>query len=244
MYTEKSYKHLLFWLKVKRIFLIFFITIIGAILGGVFSSYFVDILLFNNLSKEKIIIIFSVISFILSNIFTMNISKTIQDGYWRIAALRKLTLISKKLDNLNYLEDLNTYMTNINNIVNSHSVDISNNVPEETDSNEDSQEESDEFIQEKFDESGNIKLEEDTQDANLDSHILELTPDQIATSKNLEYLLDEYNVEPLEKSLKKSTNLLDGQISFYENNTEIEKKKVNKNTYHSSRKKKRGKKSP
>ena len=137
MYTEKSYKHLLFWLKVKRIFLIFFITIIGAILGGVFSSYFVDILLFNNLSKEKIIIIFSVISFILSNIFTMNISKTIQDGYWRIAALRKLTLISKKLDNLNYLEDLNTYMTNINNIVNSHSVDISNNVPEETDSNED-----------------------------------------------------------------------------------------------------------
>ena len=224
MYTEKSYKHLLFWLKVKRIFLIFFITLLGAILGGVFSSYFVDILLFSNLSKEKIIIIFSVISFILSNIFTMNINKSIQDGYWRIAALRKLTLISKKLDNLNNLEDLNTYMTNINNIANSLSANIPNNVSNENDSKIDSDESTDDYIQEKFDESGNIKLDENSENNKLDPHILELTPDQVATSKNLEYLLDEYNIEPLEKSLKKSTNLLDGQISLYDN-TEIEKKK-------------------
>lgn len=224
MYTEKSYKHLLFWLKVKRIFLIFFITLLGAILGGVFSSYFVDILLFSNLSKEKIIIIFSVISFILSNIFTMNINKSIQDGYWRIAALRKLTLISKKLDNLNNLEDLNTYITNINNIANSLSANIPNNVSNENDSKIDSDESTDDYIQEKFDESGNIKLDENSENNKLDPHILELTPDQVATSKNLEYLLDEYNIEPLEKSLKKSTNLLDGQISLYDN-TEIEKKK-------------------
>ena len=230
MYTEKSYKHLLFWLKVKRIFLIFFITLLGAILGGVFSSYFVDILLFSNLSKEKIIIIFSAISFILSNIFTMNISKSIQDGYWRIAALRKLTLISKKLDDLNYLEDISTYMININNVINSHSIDIKSNIPdesniEESNIKEESLEEADDFVQEIFDESGNIKLDKDNQNNELDPHILELTPDQVATSKNLEYLLDEYNVEPLEKTIKKSTNLLDGQISFYEN---IETKKKNK----------------
>ncbi|MCR5185539.1 MAG: hypothetical protein K6D97_00265 [Clostridia bacterium] len=106
MFKESSYKHLLFWLKVKRIFFIIFFTLAGSILGGVLSSYLVDVLMFYDISKSNIVLIFALVSFIFASFFTTSISQAIQDGYWKIATLRKLTLISKKLDSLKKIEEL------------------------------------------------------------------------------------------------------------------------------------------
>ncbi len=110
MYDEDSYRSEIFWIKAKRTFLIILFAIIGCSLGVLVSQYFVDVLLFK-LSKP-IIIIFSTLIFVsISLLLTANTGKDIQDGYWKIAVLRKLTLISKKLDALENLDKLN-YLEN------------------------------------------------------------------------------------------------------------------------------------
>ena len=106
MFKERTYKYFLFWLKVKRSFLVLLFTSCGSIIGGLLSSYLIDVLMFYNFSKEAIVVAFTVVSFILSLCITTNIEKAIQDGYLQLATLRKLTLISKKLDKLDDIEKL------------------------------------------------------------------------------------------------------------------------------------------
>ncbi len=108
MFKESSYKHLLFWLKVKRIFFIIFFTLVGSILGGVLSSYLVDVLMFYDISKNNIVLIFALVFFTFAIFFTTSISQAIQEGYWKIATLRKLTLMSKKRDSLQKIEQMLT----------------------------------------------------------------------------------------------------------------------------------------
>ena len=106
MYDEDSYRNEIFWIKAKRTFLIILFAIIGCSLGVLISQYFVDILLFK-LSKSLIIIFSTLIFISKSLLLTANTGRDIQDGYWKIAVLRKLTLISKKLDTLENLDRLN-----------------------------------------------------------------------------------------------------------------------------------------
>ena len=108
MYKEDSFKRMLFWLKIKRIFFIIFITLAGSVLGGILSSYLVDVLMFYNISKNSIIAISTIVFFVFANFLTTSISQTIQEGYWKMATLRKLTLISKKLDSLKKIEEMLT----------------------------------------------------------------------------------------------------------------------------------------
>ncbi len=110
MYDEDSYKRYILAVKVKKIFIMITFCVIGAILGVLISSYVVDILLFSSGLKVVIITISTLIFLAISFLLTSGASKEVQDGYWKIAVLRKLTLISKKLDtleNLKYLENLN-----------------------------------------------------------------------------------------------------------------------------------------
>lgn len=118
MYDETSFKNYIFWLQVRRVFLIILFSIIGCALGVVFSQFLVDVLLFET-SKVLIIIISTIIFFAMSLLITVGTSKEIQEGYWKMAVLRKLTVISKKLD---YLENLN-----ISSQTNSKKVE--NNIP-------------------------------------------------------------------------------------------------------------------
>ena len=104
MYDENSFKNYIFWLKVKRIFLMLIFSIIGCALGIVISQFLTDVLLLQ-LSKPVIIAISTIIFFSISLLLTVGTGKEIQEGYWKMAVLRKLTVISKKLDNL---EKLNT----------------------------------------------------------------------------------------------------------------------------------------
>lgn len=106
MYDEDAYKRYILAIRIKKIFIIIAFCIIGAILGIIISSYIVDILLFSSVLKPTIITVSTLIFLAISLLLTSNISKEVQDGYWKIAVLRKLTLISKKLDNLENLDKL------------------------------------------------------------------------------------------------------------------------------------------
>lgn len=113
MYNENSFKDYLFWIKVKRIFIIIAFSIIGCILGIISSSFVVDVLLFNNIFRVLIIAALTLLFFAISLLSTSNAGKEIQDGYWKIATLRKLTLISKKLDSLEKLDNLDILLNNL-----------------------------------------------------------------------------------------------------------------------------------
>ena len=113
MYDENSYKNLIFWIKVKRVFLLIIFTILGTSIGVVASSHLIDILMFHPILRPVIIIVSAILFLLVALLLTANTAKTIQDGYWKIAVLRKLTLISKKLDSLENLENLDS-LKNLN----------------------------------------------------------------------------------------------------------------------------------
>ncbi len=106
MYDEDAYRRYLLFVKVKKTFIMIVFCVIGAILGILISSCMVDVLRFSNNLKPIIIIVSTLIFLAIALLATSNASKEVQDGYWKIAVLRKLTLISKKLDNLENLNDL------------------------------------------------------------------------------------------------------------------------------------------
>ncbi len=106
MYNEDSFKSHLFWIQVKRVFFMIVFSIVGCILGVVISSYLIDVLLFDQIYRIIIITCSTLLFFAISLLITANTGKEVQDGYWKIATLRKLTLISKKLDVLENLENL------------------------------------------------------------------------------------------------------------------------------------------
>lgn len=104
MYNEDSFKNYIFWIKVKRVFLMILFSIIGTLIGIAISEYFVNILLFEAMFRVIIITISTLLFFAISLLLTANTGKEIQEGYWKIAVLRKLTVISKKLDALENLD--------------------------------------------------------------------------------------------------------------------------------------------
>ena len=107
MYNENSFNNYIFWIKVKRIFFMLVFSIVGATIGFFISDYVINILLFDTIFRIIIIAISTLLFFAISLLITANTGKEVQDGYWKIAVLRKLTVISKKLDNLEKLDNLN-----------------------------------------------------------------------------------------------------------------------------------------
>ena len=100
MYDENTFKNYIFWIKVKRVFFMIVFSIIGAALGVALSELVVNILRFDTYLKPVIITISTLLFFAISLLVTAGTAKEVQDGYWKIAVLRKLTVISKKLDNV------------------------------------------------------------------------------------------------------------------------------------------------
>lgn len=106
MYDENSFKNYIFWLQVKRVFLMILFAVIGAFIGIVLSQFLIDILLVLDPSYKVVIITISTLLFFgISLLLTAGTGKEVQEGYWKMAVLRKLTVISKKLDNLENLDE-------------------------------------------------------------------------------------------------------------------------------------------
>lgn len=102
MYSEKTFKNYIFWIQVKRVVLIILLSCIGAGIGIGFGAVLkgtVNITEYNTI----IIIVSTIIFFLLSLIITAGTGKEVQDGYWKIALLRKLTAIQKTLETSNEL---------------------------------------------------------------------------------------------------------------------------------------------
>lgn len=100
MYDENTFKNYIFWLKVKRVFFMIVFSVLGAFVGVAISELIVNILKFEVYLRPTIITISTLLFFAISLLVTAGTGKEVQDGYWKIAVLRKLTVISKKLDNV------------------------------------------------------------------------------------------------------------------------------------------------
>ena len=98
MYDEKTFNNYIFWLKVKRIVLVILFSIAGAVAGIVISDFIVNILGSNAKYRILITVISTLIFFAMALLCTTGTGEKVQEGYWKMAMLRKLTIISKKLD--------------------------------------------------------------------------------------------------------------------------------------------------
>lgn len=133
MYDENTFQNYIFWLKVKRVFLMILFSIIGAIVGIVLSQFLVDVLkVLDPIFKIIIIIVSTLLFFGISLLLTANVGRDVQEGYWKMAVLRKLTVISKKLD---YLENLDTSNKNHIQTIKKVAKEVKEEISDTTDDN-------------------------------------------------------------------------------------------------------------
>ena len=115
MYSEKSFKNYIFWVQVKRVFIIILLSCIGAALGiliGKILESAVQVSKYNNM----IIAISTIIFFLISLLLTVGTGEKVQDGYWKIAVLRKLTVIQKNLELNNRLMKTSPERANLSSV--------------------------------------------------------------------------------------------------------------------------------
>ena len=96
MYSEKAYKNYIFWIQVKRVFLIILFTSIGAGLGLLVGKILESTIKFY--FTNYIIAGCATFLFFFSLLVTASTGKEVQDGYWKIAVMRKLTVIQKDIE--------------------------------------------------------------------------------------------------------------------------------------------------
>lgn len=110
MYSEKTFENYIFWTKVKRVFLILALSALGAAIGILISMIYETATQTNTL-KPAIIAVSTIIMFAISILLTTGTAREVQDGYWKIAVLRKLTTIQKLLETNNELLEKNANKT-------------------------------------------------------------------------------------------------------------------------------------
>lgn len=96
MYSEKAYKNYIFWIQVKRVFLIILFTSIGAGIGLLVGKILESTIKFY--FTNYIIAGCATFLFFFSLLITASTGKEVQDGYWKIAVMRKLTVIQKDIE--------------------------------------------------------------------------------------------------------------------------------------------------
>lgn len=111
MYSEKTFKNYIFWIQVKRVVLIILFSCIGAALGVLISELYESITR-SNTFNVLIIVVSTILMFLFSLLLTMGTGKEVQDGYWKIAVLRKLTTIQKLIEANNSLLGSNEEFAN------------------------------------------------------------------------------------------------------------------------------------
>ena len=100
MYNEKSFKNHIFWMKVKRVFLILVFAMAGALAGVMISDVVINVLFLNILYRTPIIVVATLLMISLALLLTAGTGAAVQDAYWKMALMRKVIVISKKLDNV------------------------------------------------------------------------------------------------------------------------------------------------
>ena len=112
MYSEESLKNYIFWLKFRRVFFMIIFSVVGCLAGMLASHFLIEILQLGDYLKIICIAVGVLVFFLLSLLCTAGTGKQIQEGYWKIAVLRKLTVISKKLDRIQVGESPDSKVVN------------------------------------------------------------------------------------------------------------------------------------
>ena len=98
MYDEDSFKATLLWLRIRKVFIMLFFTLLFFAIGFAVSEYLVDIIGLDSFIRAVAIAGATLLGFSIGFVLTANVEYKIQTGYYSIAVLRKLSVISKKLD--------------------------------------------------------------------------------------------------------------------------------------------------
>lgn len=100
MYNEKSFKITITLTKIRRYLFIFFFVILGLICAYVISEFLTEIAKVQQSVANTIMILTGVIIFLIAFILTSSLTFKIQEAYLEMKILKKLNVVSYKLDKL------------------------------------------------------------------------------------------------------------------------------------------------
>lgn len=100
MYNEKKFKFTILLTRIRRYLFIFFFVIIGLICAYVISEFLTEIVKLSQQVANAVMIITGISVFLIGFILTSNLEFKIQQVYLEMKILKKLNLVSFKLDKL------------------------------------------------------------------------------------------------------------------------------------------------
>ena len=100
MYNEKKLKLTILFTRIRRYLFIFFFVILGLICAYVLSEFLTEIVKLSRQIANTIMIVTGVSIFVIGFILTSNLEFKIQQVYLEMKILKKLNLVSFKVDKL------------------------------------------------------------------------------------------------------------------------------------------------
>lgn len=100
MYNEKRFKITILLTRIRRYLFIFFFVILGLIGAYVVSEFLTEIVKMSQQIANAVMIITGISIFVIGFILTSNLEFKIQQVYLEMKILKKLNLVSFKLDKL------------------------------------------------------------------------------------------------------------------------------------------------
>ena len=100
MYSEKKFKITIVLTRIRRYLFIFFFVILGLIGAYVVSEFLTEIARVSREIANTVMIVTGVSVFAIGLILTSNLEFNIQEAYLEMKTLKKLNLVSFKLDKL------------------------------------------------------------------------------------------------------------------------------------------------
>ena len=100
MYNEKNFKLTIIFTKIRRYVFIFFFVILALVGAYVLSEVLTEILEMPRKIANILMIVTGICVFIMGVILTSNLNFKIQQAYLEMKTLKKLNLVSYKLDKL------------------------------------------------------------------------------------------------------------------------------------------------
>ena len=100
MYNEKKFKITILLTRIRRYIFIFFFVILGLIGAYVVSEFLTEIARVSREIANTVMIVTGVSVFVIGFILTSNLEFKIQEAYLEMKTIKKLNLVSFKLDKL------------------------------------------------------------------------------------------------------------------------------------------------
>ena len=100
MYNEKKFKMTILLTRIRRYLFIFFFVILGLIGAYVISEFLTEIVKMPQQVANAVMIVTGIAIFVIGLILTSNLEFKIQQVYFDMKILKKLNLVSFKLDKL------------------------------------------------------------------------------------------------------------------------------------------------